>query len=305
MAGTSGIFDTDRGPLVWQVAGSNEQAPLLSFIKSDEWRCVSFSSRLRAAAESSRDAEPATTLVWVEKGAQHPVVTAALMLTRSGVALPVLDGQDRFELEPGNRLCLVLDRFRSRVHSVMGMRSCVLKMEAALLKRPFASIDYHMMTIDLAQWQPDASTDLRSVTVRKAYPEDTDAMFPLQRSYELEEVYLDPRQFDDRRCRSLLRRGLREELVYVAESAGIPVAKAGTNARGFTTDQIGGVFTRKDLRHRGLARLVMITLMDHIRRDKQHACLFVKKDNGPAIRLYLGLGFRIRGEYRISYYGRV
>ncbi len=290
---------------MWQVAGSNEQAPLLAFLKNDEWRCVSFSSRLRAESSGSREAEPATTLVWVEKGAQHPVVTSALMLTRAGVALPVLDGHERFELPPADRLCLLLDRFRSRLHSVMGMRPCVLKMETALLKRPFASIDYHMMTLDLEQWQPGAPTDLKSVTVRKAYPEDTDAMFPLQRSYELEEVYLDPRQFDDRRCRSLLRRGLREELVYVAEISGVPVAKAGTNARGFTTDQIGGVFTRKDLRHRGLARLVMVTLIDHIRRDKQHACLFVKKDNGSAIRLYLGLGFKIGGEYRISYYGRV
>ncbi len=290
---------------MWQVAGSNDQAPLLAFLKNDEWRCVSFSSRLRTDSPASREADPATTLVWVEKGAQHPVVTSALMLTRTGVALPVLDGHERFELPPGDRLCLLLDRFRPRLHSVMGMKSCVLKMEDALLKRPFASIDYHMMTLDLERWQPGEPMDLKSVTVRKAYPEDTDAVFPLQRSYELEEVYLDPRQFDDRRCRSLLRRGLREEIVYVAEMSGVPVAKAGTNARGFTTDQIGGVFTRKDLRHRGLARLVMVTLIDHIQRDKQHVCLFVKKDNGPAIRLYLGLGFKIRGDYRISYYGRV
>jgi predicted GNAT family acetyltransferase len=91
----------------------------------------------------------------------------------------------------------------------------------------------------------------------------------------------------------------------MAELGGVPVAKAGTNARGFTTDQIGGVFTRPDLRHRGAARAVMTALLEHVRRDRRQACLFVKKDNAPAIRLYLGLGFDVRGEYRISYYGRV
>jgi ribosomal protein S18 acetylase RimI-like enzyme len=245
------------------------------------------------------------TLVRIERGPQHPVVESALMLSRGGVALPVLDDHGALEMPAGERPAMALERFRPRVHSVMGMKASVLAVETELRKRPFASIDYHMMVMDLGPWRPQAGQGPRALTVRKAFPEDTDALFALQRAYELEEVYLDPRQFDDRRCRSLLRRGLREELVYMAELGGVPVAKAGTNARGFTTDQIGGVFTRPDLRHRGAARAVMTALLEHVRRDRRQACLFVKKDNAPAIRLYLGLGFDVRGEYRISYYGRV
>jgi hypothetical protein len=291
---------------VWQVAGHGERTPLLDFVMRDEWRCVSVSSRLRqdsSLAHTSVDA--GTTLVLTRKGTQHVEVAAALMLTRTGVALPVFDGLAPFELGEGERVALFFEKFVSRLHSVMGMRSCVLTFEAAVARRPYASVDYHMMAIDLRAWKPAPATDPRAVSVRKAFPEDTDAIFPLQKSYELEEVYLDPRTFDDRRCRSLLRRGLREELVYVVEIGGLPVAKASTNARGFTTDQIGGVFTRRDLRHRGLARMAMETLMEHIARDKSHACLFVKKENLPAIRLYAGLGFTIRGEYRISYFNRV
>jgi GNAT superfamily N-acetyltransferase len=291
---------------VWQIAGATERALLLAFATRDEWRCVSLSSRLRSGIESSRSsADSGVTLVRLERGSQHPVVRAPVMLSRSGVALPVLDDLDTFELLPGGRPAIAVDRFRPRLHSVMGMKPSVLAMETAIRRKPFASIDYHMMAIDLASWQPPQGEGPRALSVRKAFPEDTDPIFPLQRSYELEEVYLDPHQFDDRRCRSLLRRGLRDELVYVAEIGGVPVAKAGTNARGFTTDQIGGVFTRHDLRHRGIARVVMTALIEHIRRDKRHASLFVKKENTPAIRLYLGLGFDIRGEYRISYYGRV
>lgn len=290
---------------MWQVTGRNEEAALLAFVGREEWRCVSFSARLRAERESSRMVDSGITLVHVDKGARHPVVNSALMLCRSGVALPVLDGRARLELPAGSRPALLVDRFRSRLHSVMGMRPCVLTVEEELRRRPYASIDYHMMELGLEGWQPSQAADIRGLTVRKAFPEDTDAIFPLQRAYELEEVYLDPQQFDDRRCRGLLRRGLRDEVTYVAELRGVAVAKAGTNARGFTTDQIGGVFTRRDLRHRGIGRIVMTALLEHIRRDKAHACLFVKKDNDPAIRLYLGLGFVIRGEYRISYYGRV
>ncbi len=290
---------------MWQVAGRNEQAPLVAFASRDEWRCVSFSARLRAEQESPRSADSGVTLVRLERGSQHPLVSSALMLSRSGVALPVLDGDRDLVLPAGGRPAVLFDRFRPRVHSVMGMRPCVLATEQALRRRPFASIDYHMMHLDLGSWRPAHVEPPRGLSVRKAFPEDTDSIFPLQRAYEIEEVYLDPRQFDDRRCRSLLRRNLRAELTYVAELGGTPVAKAGTNARGFTTDQIGGVFTRPDLRHRGVSRVVMTALIEEIRHDKAHACLFVKKDNAPAIRLYLGLGFVIRGDYRISYYGRL
>jgi ribosomal protein S18 acetylase RimI-like enzyme len=291
---------------MWHVAGHEERSPLVDFLLREEWRCVSLSSRLREESPLAHGvAEAGATLVLTHKGTQHAEVGAALMLTRTGVALPVFDGLAAFEMAPGERTTLLFERFLSRIHSVMGMKPCVLTFEAAVAKQPYASVDYHMMVRDLRGWAPSPETAPRTVSVRKAFPEDTDAIFPLQKSYELEEVYLDPRTFDDRRCRSLLRRGLREEAIYVVEMAGVPVAKAATNARGFTTDQIGGVFTRRDLRHRGLARVAMEALMQHIARDKTHACLFVKKPNLPAIRLYMGLGFSIRGEYRISYFNRV
>ena len=59
----------------------------------------------------------------------------------------------------------------------------------------------------------------------------------------MEEVVIDPSHFSDAQCMKFLKHSLKEELVYVAERDGLPVAKAATNARGFGVDQVGGVYT--------------------------------------------------------------
>ena len=101
----------------------------------------------------------------------------------------------------------------------------------------------------------------------------------------------------------LLKRSLRDELVYVAELDGVPVAKAATNARGFGVDQIGGVYTVPEKRSKGLAARVVADLLETVFRDKAAACLFVKKKNRPALALYDRLGFTPVTDYIISYYG--
>jgi predicted GNAT family acetyltransferase len=80
------------------------------------------------------------------------------------------------------------------------------------------------------------------------------------------------------------------------------VAKAGTNARGFTVDQIGGVFTVEEVRNSGIAFRVMEELLRRIFAEKSTVCLFVKKNNLPALALYGKLGFHVADGYRISYF---
>ena len=120
--------------------------------------------------------------------------------------------------------------------------------------------------------------------------------------YELEEVYIDKTLFDEHVCRMHLRKNLKKQIIYVAEVHGRPVAKGGTNARGYRVDQIGGVYTQENIRKRGIAYLLMHKLLSHIFTEKEKCCLFVKKTNTAAIRLYKKLGFKIKGNYKITYF---
>jgi len=137
--------------------------------------------------------------------------------------------------------------------------------------------------------------------VRRARPEDLGALYPLQEAYEREEVLTPIHEFNAAASRAALARSLELQLVYVAVEDGRIVAKAGTNARGFGVDQIGGVYTIPERRGRGLATALMAALLGEIRRAGRCVALFVKPGNAAALALYRALAFREIGDYRADY----
>jgi RimJ/RimL family protein N-acetyltransferase len=165
-------------------------------------------------------------------------------------------------------------------------------------------IDYHLMELEKRDYSPSALPPApEGLRLREAGPPDARGLYPLQRDYELEEVLIEPGHFDPQACLANLRRTLRRQIVFLAELDGRLVSKAGTNARGFDADQIGGVFTVEGERGRGLARRVMHALLERIFQEKSQASLFVKKLNPAAVALYRRLGFRELEDFRISYFG--
>jgi hypothetical protein len=223
-------------------------------------------------------------------------IAQAVMLAPHGLVLPVLDPvSPSFPAGLAERLPPSL--------TVMGSEESVVETERALRRSILRSISYHLMAITPAAADPPREGPLLpGIRVRRATVSDLGILFPLQAEYEKEEVLIDPALHMPRVCRAHLKRALREQIVYLAEDGGGAVAKAGTNARGIAFDQIGGVFTVPDMRSRGIGRVVMQALLEHILSEKSGACLFVKRSNDPAIALYRRLGFSIAGGYRISYY---
>ncbi len=189
------------------------------------------------------------------------------------------------------------------VQSIMGTGRSAGAVEALMPTVPTARIEYFLMSVSRQSARPALPPQDSRIVVRVANESDAIALFPLQRAYELEEVVVDPRNFSDAQCMKLLKRTLKEELVFVALENGVPIAKAATNARGFAVDQVGGVFTVPQARGRGLGRMVVSALLRRVLREKEGACLFVKKKNRPAISLYERLGFTPVTDYVISYYG--
>ena len=286
----------------WKRAEARDLPGLLELARAQEGRAVHFSSRLRSARAGGRSALPSRLEATVLVHRCGEQATAALLFTSGGLLLPLLAAPGQ-----GGIAAPRFPAWRSlarNLHSIMGPLREVRWAESSLPFPARISIDYHLMGLDRRDYRPPPQAPpLEGLELREALPQDARGLYPLQRDYELEEVLIEPGHFDPQACLANLRRTLRRQIVILAALDGRPVAKAGTNARGFDADQIGGVFTVESERCRGLARRVMIVLLERIFREKSLASLFVKKLNPAAVALYHRLGFREQEDFRISYFG--
>ncbi len=291
--------------MAWRMGARRDLSSLRNFLSQREWQCAVFASRMRDMAPYSWvNGESFTLMINEEKLQGMPTILEALMLTRSGLVLPILYEKRSCTLDHNSRLKPFFHRYSRRLHSIMGLKSSVIKIENLFENDIRAKVDYFLMTLDLKRTQLSPNLAPPSVEVRTADLADADALYDIQRQYELEEVFLNPDHFDERRCRSLLRKSLKKQVIYLAEEKGVPIAKAGTNARGFLVDQIGGVFTLPSRRRERIGTLCMEALLKDIRQTKKMATLFVKQDNPAALALYHHLGFTTRTHFRITYYTR-
>jgi uncharacterized protein len=284
----------------WQVhTGADDE--LRRFLRNNEWRHVGFSARIVHPDSSAQ------TIYINRNETRSGAISEAILFTSNGLLVPVLSldrtgpRDDIQRLLYGSSAPKTTElplRFR-RLHSVMGFRGHVEAIQEILRARPYAFLDYHSMT--LTEHPPRRACD-HNVVCKVAKPRDSRLLFSLQKAYEMEEVLLDPSRFNPHSCMLSLQRNLRKELVVYALKHGEAVAKAGTNAQGLEFVQLGGVYTVKELRNRGVGELVLGELLERIIASGKSASLFVKKNNPAAIRLYKKLKFRTQGEFRIAYY---
>ncbi len=280
----------------WKRARKNDLSALHSFLLEWEWKSVAFSSRLKKQEEACLPARR-DAVIYLNRDKSR--ITGALLYTASGLILPL------FSHSLANCRQIFPELKRVLPYSILGTLRDVGWVDRMLPVRSKISITYHLMTLIREDYLPVESPLPQSIPglrLRAARSEDVQALFPLQKDYELEEVVISPDHFHDRTCFLNLKRLLRTQLVLIAEIDGKAVAKAGTNARGFQVDQIGGVYTIKSERRRGIGFWVMQALLSRLFQTKKMAALFVKQNNFPALGLYRKLGFTISDSYRIGYF---
>jgi GNAT superfamily N-acetyltransferase len=286
----------------WRRAGKRDLSELLAFLLPDEWRAVPFTSRLRRQGKRAFPSSLEASVLICREGAE---IRGTMMLTSTGLLLPSFcPSMNNSGMLPGAPFPGWND-LKFQLFSIMGPIEEVRWLKDQLPLSPMVTVDYHLMRQSresFARASRECILSPPGLVLRTAYPRDIDALLPLQIRYELEEVVINRQRYSEQACRQNLKRALRQQLVLMAEQNGQVVAKAGTNARGFTTDQIGGVFTMEKVRNSGIAFRVMEELMRRIFAEKPAACLFVKKDNLPALSLYRKLGFRVDDGYQICYF---
>jgi GNAT superfamily N-acetyltransferase len=274
--------------MAWQRVADHRRDLFEDFLRRHEVECVNIASRLLRG----RPGGPALA-VDAEDGRPRNLVYAS----GHGLVLPV------FRLPDSSPAAerLVRRTVGACVRTVIGCAASVENLEKLLDLDPCHRRDYHLMRLDaIPDGFPPGRTD--GLDFALASRADAELLFPLQAAYEREEVVISPESFDAGLAYQAFQASLDHELIVYARLDGRPVAKAGTNARGWRWDQIGGVYTWPELRNRGIATALMVFLLGLIGRQGRSACLFVKKVNAPARGMYENLGFSRHDDFAIDYF---
>ena len=148
----------------------------------------------------------------------------------------------------------------------------------------------------------DLDVDMGGLDFRLCDKTDSDELFPLQVAYLKEEVLPDGMSLNLPSERLAMDRMLKGGKIYaIRDRSGKILCKAQINSESRAHILIGGVYTEPGSRRKGLAKLMMKTLLKISSECGKSCVLFVNKLNAAAISLYEKTGFRKIGEHEIVY----
>ena len=282
----------------WKKPEAGDEETLAEFLIREEYRCVTISERLRrgfssGGAEDRLDFRArfsasfkAPKGFWLHYG--ETSVDGAALLCPNGSAWCILPRNGKGIAD----LASVFDPAR-RLSSLSGPGEDVGLLGAAMGLSPQTARLYSLMRAgeEIAPLAQPEGVDIRRASMR-----DIPSLCSLHGAYEEEEMPEAPRSC----LPSLLERMagmLRRQVVLIASLDGLPVGKANTNARGLSTDQLGGIYVRPEARGRGIGAFVTGSLAAMLRRENRKVCLYVRPENEEAGRMYKKLGFAEAGSY--------
>jgi len=243
--------------------------------------------------------QPQRDRVWKLCGKKGEL--SALLINSKSTLIPVLRGIKEIPHPDFLKGFLRL----KKIHSVQGLTEEVRLFENALEKMGKAAMDifdYDLMALDKLPSLKSPSSGPENLVLRVPELTDLDAIAPLQAAYEQEEVLPKGSVFSPAASRVNIANIISGGRILAAELDGRLVGKINVSAVSFTRYQVGGVYVHPDFRGNGIARRMAAEFTASLINEGRGVTLFVKKTNSPARGLYYGLGFRKRGDYRITYY---
>jgi ribosomal protein S18 acetylase RimI-like enzyme len=243
--------------------------------------------------------DPSKDYVWVLQDGNGNV--KASIINSKSMLIPVLCGAGEI---PQIQFLKSFLRLK-RIHSVQGLREEVIVLENALekLDKVTADVfDYDLMSLDTLPSKKGFLKGPKNLELRVPQMIDLDAIAPLQAGYEKEEVLPRGTTFSSAASRVNIANIIANGQIFAAELDGKFVGKINVNAVSFTRYQVGGVYVSPDFRGMGIASRMTMEFITSLVNKGKGITLFVKKNNIPARRLYDSIGFKVKGDYRISYY---
>ncbi len=285
----------------------NERGKAVQFAQKSEIECTALMEQLLKSAED----------IYVLKETQTDVLCALFYLRNKSTLfhfIPFLKDKENFLFDE-----IQLKELRDVVKEFLSVQKlfCIYgeydggKYINSILeecgKIKIAENEYKLLKNDLrGELFSKPIEERNDVIVRKCSSEDAENLIELERGYRTEEVAITENVENDRIIRFILSKTLNTHTVFVAykmqEGILKAVAKAATNACGNVYCQIGGVYTCKEERNKGIMFYVMLHLLRYIKAQNKESNLFVKIHNESAKKVYAKLGYKEIGKYMISYF---
>jgi ribosomal protein S18 acetylase RimI-like enzyme len=187
----------------------------------------------------------------------------------------------------------ILSEWRARM--IIGEESAVSELWAAAERRlPVPREDRPGQPVYVLDEPPEPGDS----GVRAAVPEDFDLLLPACAAAHAEEIGIDPLARDPEGFRWRTRAQINEGRSWIWAEHGTILFKAEASAWTPRAVQLQQVWTDPDARRHGYATRALRDLCRLLLERVPTVCLFVRRDNLPAIRLYDAVGMRRTISYR-------
>ena len=228
---------------------------------------------------------------------------AALFFTDYGRVMPVMGNQFFFRQEDVNYVSALAGNTVFLPTSVSGKTEAVdMFLDKFSCGQRQQVVEHYIMELEPDRFKIPQMPPPQKMRILKGSTRQLIPLFPLQKTYERQEVLLNPDSQDTMETFRWLRSILTNEICFYARRGFRYVSKANTNARGFDHIQIGGVFTVPRFRNQGYALHTVAALCRFIIEEEHKIpSLFVRSGNENAIKLYKSLGFEIKDTTKTVY----